>query len=159
MGSLMSFNYLYEYPGFFAAIVGMNGGPTVNEDGTILQDDPGWGDAAAAFNHEALQLIADNGTAVMLIQGIGDPLSTPDKYAALYNELKSLDMPESKLVWHSYTAEEFNYLQDYAIEDTGTPMTDPITGKTTFVADAFHGSNRPAAYDTFVKTWLFEQHR
>ena len=157
MGSLMSFNYLYENPGFFAAVVGMNGGPSVNEDGTIVQNDPAWGAASAAFSHEALQLIADNGTAVMLVQGIGDPLSTPDKYAALYNELKSLNMSENKLIWHSYTAEQFNYLQDYTIEDTGFPVTDPITGATTYVADAFHGSNRPAAYDTFVKTWLFQQ--
>ena len=88
---------------------------TVNEDGTIVQNDPAWGAASAAFSHEALQLIADNGTAVMLVQGIGDPLSTPDKYAALYNELKSLNMSENKLIWHSYTAEQFNYLQDYTI--------------------------------------------
>ena len=150
------FTYLYEYPGFFAAMIAMNGDPTLNDDGSILQDDPAWG---SAFNHDALQLIAENETAVMLLQGIGDPLSYPEKFEAVYNELKSLDMPENKLTWYSYTAEQFNYLQDYTIEDTGIPVTDPVTGATTYVADAFHGSNRPAAYDTYVKTWLFMQHK
>ena len=156
-GFITSFTYLYENPGFFTAMVALNGGPTLNEDGSILEDDPMWG---AAYNHDALQMIADNGTAVMLVQGIGDPLSTPDKFEAVYNELKSLNVPDPKLVWHSYTAEQFDYLQDCGFsEDSGIPAVDPITGAETYVSDLFHNSNRPGAYDTYIKTWLFVQHK
>jgi len=47
----------------------------------------------------------------MFVQSLGDILSVPIRFATVYNKLLNLGMkPGDNLVWHSYTAEQYNYL-------------------------------------------------
>lgn len=167
MGSICSVQFVNRFPGYAAAIAIMNGGPSMIDDGSqeITEDadltetmtwslESPWSDAE-------LKVLADSDTSVMFIQGLGDTLSYPTKYATVYKKLEALGMePGNDLMWVSYTTEEWNYLisDRTTISQTAESYAgvDPITGKE-YYTSAMHNTSKVAGYDTTVKKWLFIQ--
>lgn len=160
-GSIYTITFANAYPDYLTAIALMNGGSLmVTNEKTIDEwvetdlDSP-WSDAE-------LKVLADSRTSVMFIQGLGDILSTPDRFATIYKKLAAFGMDTvSDLKWVSYTASEFNFLLSgpTQILPSGYSMlaTDPITGKQTYTSIDFHTTSRVGAADTQVKNWLMSK--
>lgn len=160
-GSIYTVTFANAYPGYLAGISLMNGGPMVEdiidlETIDTLELDAPW-------DNDHLKTLAESGTSVLFVQGIGDILSTPDRFAAIYTKLQNYGMvSDENLKWISYTAEEYNALLTGTTEvpnydpNLGT-ATDPITGKTTFCNGNFHNTSRVAGADPAVRAWTKAQ--
>lgn len=161
MGSIYSITFANTYPDYLAAIVLMNGGPLDIPKETSLEDSVKM-NLESPWSDEELKALADSKTSVMFVQGIGDPLSYPLKFATVYNKLINYGMtPGNDLMWESYTAEQFNaLLNDNSIlppTDSSEVAVDPITGKETYTNGNFHNTSRVAGWDTYVKNWMMIQ--
>ena len=109
-GAMATMTFANQYPGYLAAIVLLNGGPfDVSLDNTL--EEATAMDLNAPYSDAELETFANSGTSVMFVQSLGDILSVPIRFATVYNKLLNLGMkPGDNLVWHSYTAEQYNYL-------------------------------------------------
>lgn len=162
-GAMATMTFANQYPGYLAAIVLLNGGPfDVSLDNTL--EEATAMDLNAPYSDAELETFANSGTSVMFVQSLGDILSVPIRFATVYNKLLNLGMkPGDNLVWHSYTAEQYNYLLgDGTVvlpDNESYTAVDNITGKTTYSSSTgkLHSSSCGASNDSFIKMWLVDQ--
>lgn len=144
------------YPGYLAAEVLMSGGPMDIAEDAVLEEAM-QKNLASPWSDKDLQTLAASGTAVAVVQGIGDTLSFPIRLATAYKKMEALGM---NVIWISYNAEEFNELLRsvtaiYHIgKDEPEKAFDPITGKETWQEGLFHNTSRVAAWDPTLRAWL-----
>ena len=146
-GSGFLTNFINRHPGWNAAIVWFAGG---TDDEEILSKQIG-------ADGEPL-------TKIMYCPCLGDTTANPLKFYQGYNYLVDKGfVPNSEVVWHCYTAQDFNALCG---DNTYWPfmkdaeyVTCPITGVKTYnyPDGKLHNNSYPAANDTYIKQWLFNQ--
>lgn len=162
-GSAFTMNFVSRYPGYNTAIAIFDGAGGEYRDAATLEEAVKI-DASAPFSDVETKRLAESGTKVMLVQSLGDTTSPPMGYAATYMKLIGYGMEAGvDVVWHYYTAEQFNALLGdntywIATADAGY-VTDPITGVKTYYypEGKLHNSSYPAANDEYIKLWLFNQ--
>ena len=146
-GSGFLTNFINRHPGWNTAIVWFAGG-TDSED--ILSKQIG-------EDGEPL-------TKIMYCPCLGDTTANPLKYYQGYNYLVEKGfVVGSEVVWHYYTAQDFNALccdnTEWEFMADAEYVTDPVTGVKTYMypEGKLHNNSYPAANDTYIKQWLFNQ--
>ena len=158
-GCMFTRTFGATYPGYLAAEVLMSGGPWDIDEGTPLEDAV-QKNLSSPWSDEELQTLAASGSAVAIVQGLGDTLSIPIRLATAYKKMEALGI---NVVWVPYSAEKFNDLLRsvttiYHIgNDEPVKAYDPITGEETWQDGLFHNTSRVTAWDPFIRSWLQEQ--
>ena len=163
MGCIFTMTFGNAYPGVLAAEILMDGGPfDVPADAAL--EDAVQKDLMSPWSDAELQTLAQSGTAVAVVQGVGDTLSIPIRLATVYRKLVALGMADGeKVAWVPYSADKFNELLRsttkifHVGKDEATRITDPITGEETWQDGLFHNSSRVTAWDPFIREWLAGQ--
>lgn len=132
---------------------------------------PGWNTAIAIFagggmSDECIAKQAKAGTKIMFVPCLGDTTAKPELIAPSYKKLVELGMePGVEVVWHYYTAEDFNALLGdntyWEFVQDAEYVTCPVYGdlvKTYMYPEGkLHNNSYPGANDTYIKNWLFNQ--
>ena len=132
---------------------------------------PGWNTAIAIFagggmSDECIQKQVDAGTKIMFIPCLGDTTANPVNIAPTYQKLVELGMkPGVEVVWHYYTANDFNALLGdntyWEFMQDAEYVTDPVNGELVktynYPEGKLHNDSYPGANDTYIKAWLFNQ--
>lgn len=163
MGCMYTAQFANKYPSYLAAAILMDGGPMELSMDESLEDTVKK-DLNSPYSDEELKALAESGTAVNIVQGVGDTLSIPIRLATVYEKLVGFGMEEGKdVVWTPYSADKYNELlkcvtKIYHIgKDEAETVTDPITGEETWQDGLFHNTSRVTAWDPDVRSWLAEQ--
>lgn len=148
-GSSFLTNFIDRHPGWNTAIVWFAGG---TDDEGILSKQIG-------ADGEPL-------TKIMYCPCLGDTTANPLYFYQGYNYLVEQGfVPNSEVVWHCYTAQDFNALCGdntyWELMQDGEYVTCPITGVKTYMYPdgKLHNNSYPAANDTYIKQWLFNQRK
>lgn len=132
---------------------------------------PGWNTAIAIFagggmTDECIAKQVKADTKIMFVPCLGDTTAKPEYIAPTYKKLVELGMePGVEVVWHYYTANDFNALLNdntyWEFVQDAEYVTCPVYGdmvKTYMYPEGkLHNNSYPGANDTYIKNWLFNQ--
>ena len=106
MGCIFAMTFCNKYPGYLAAAVLMDGGSfdvvvDANLEESVKQS------LDAPWSNENLAALAESGTAVTIVQGVGDTVSVPIRHATVYKKLLVLGMEDGSR-WYGVLTPQMN---------------------------------------------------